>query len=280
MGRSQSTLTKQLKKMEDQLGLSLFRRTSRGIVPTEVAIDLLSRARSVRAELSRFEQEASDLRGQQAGNLRLSAAPLAAVRILPRAIARFRADYPDIDISIASDLFGDALKALREGHHDIVIGPHDASSDVGDIVAEPLFATRMVVITERNAPHARATSLEELLDCCWVMLGGTIGSPRQRFREQFARHGLAPPRIRLSSESRLGLLSLVKELQAVCTFPAQLLDQLSSTHDVSVIQVREELEPLTISMMTRSGRSLTPAGERLADCIRHRAAVIARERAD
>lgn len=89
LGKSHSALTKPLRRMEVELGQPLFPRTSRGVVPTGHRQVLLARARSIEAELQRFDQEAGELKGRQTGCLRISVAPLASVTVLPRAIARF-----------------------------------------------------------------------------------------------------------------------------------------------------------------------------------------------
>lgn len=277
IGKSQSALTKQLKQMEQELGLVIFQRTSKGVKPTEDGIILLSRARSIRSELNRFEQEASQLLGSQSGSLRVSAAPLAAVKILPRAISRFQIDFPQINIEISSDLFGDAVQSLRDGQDDLFIGPYADGHTSGDLRAEELFKIEMAVVTARDAPHSKAESLAELAECYWVMMGSSAGKPLKRFEAQFTRNGLAPPMIRLACESRLGLLALVEELGGVCTFPVPLLDELHPGHNIVRIPIAEKLQPLTISMVTRAEKRLTPAGEKLADCIRHRSAILARE---
>lgn len=54
LGKSQSALTKQLRQLEDELGLPLFSRTSRGVFPTDMGLKLLTRTRSIKAEVSRF----------------------------------------------------------------------------------------------------------------------------------------------------------------------------------------------------------------------------------
>ena len=277
LGKTQSALTKQIRQVEDETGLALFLRTSRGVMPTEAGKAVLSRARAVQADLTHLDDEVAALRGTNSGVVRVSATPLAAVKVMPRAVARFRSVFPDVDITISSDMFGDALKSLREGRHDLVIGPHARAAKVGDIVLETLLMTELVVITSASAPHAAATSLGDLTHCYWAMMGDATGNPKQRFREQFKRHGLSAPRIRLASESRLGLLALVRELDAVCTFPAPLLQELGPDSGIVRIPVREPLRPLTISMVTRAGKSLTPAGEHFADCIRHRSGVLRNE---
>jgi len=277
LGKTQSALTKQVRQVEEETGLALFLRTSRGVIPTEAGIAVLARARSIQAELTHLDDEVAALRGTNSGVIRVSAGPLAAERILPRAVARFGRVVPDVDITISSDMFGDALKSLREGQHDIVIGPHAEAAKAGDIEHETLLVTEVVVITSAAAPHSAATSLGDLTHCYWAMMGDATGNPKQRFQEQFMRHGLSVPRIRLASESRLGLLALMRELDAVCTFPAPLLDELGPGSGIVRIPVQEPLLPLTISMVTRAGKSLTPAAEHFADCVRHRSGVLRRE---
>jgi len=274
LGKTQSALTKQIRQIEEEVGLPLFLRTTRGVIPTSEGAAILARVRSIAAEVSSLDEEMAWLRGSQRGQVRISAAPLAAVNIVPRAVARFAMQYPDVDISVSSDLFGDALKALREGQHDLIIGPHGARDTKGEIEIEELITTELVVITSADAPHAQATSLAELTSCYWTMMGDAAGSPRVRFQEQFTGHGLKPPKIKLASESRQGLLAIVREMGAVCTYPARLLDDKSG---IVAIPIAEALRPLTISMATRAGKSLTPAGTYFADCIRHRAGVLRRE---
>ena len=55
LGKSHSALTKPLRRMEVELGQPLFPRTSRGVVPTGHRQVLLARARSIEAELQRFD---------------------------------------------------------------------------------------------------------------------------------------------------------------------------------------------------------------------------------
>lgn len=277
LGKSQPVLTKRLQQMEDEVGLQLFQRTSRGIVPTQNALSILARARSVDAELTRLEQEVADLRGHQTGNIRLSVTPLVAIKIMPRAIARFNAIYPDIGITISSDLHNGAMNALREGQTDIIIGPNADAKDANDVQTEELFETEIALITSKRAAHATATSLEELTDCYWINLWNTTEGPGQRFVDLFERYNLSQPKIRVSTESQLGIIAMVKALDAVATFPVRLLKELGQTSDIVRIPVHQPIKPVSISMVTRAGRSLTPAGEALADCIRHRVGVVVRE---
>ena len=274
--KSQPVLTKRLQQMEEEAGITLFQRTSRGIVPTDAGLSILARARSVEAELTRLSEEIASLSGCQTGSIRVSATPLAAIKIMPRAISRFRKVFPEIGINMTSDLYSDALKALREGHTHIIIGPFADASKAKDIHSEALFETEMALITSKDAEHANATSLRELTGCNWVLLWNNTENPGRRLQELFSTNNLAVPRIPVASESQLGVFALVKELKGVSILPAQLIEGLDDKRGIVRLNIKEHIAPLTISMLMRAGRPLTPAGEVLANCIRHRTAVLTR----
>lgn len=280
LGKSQSALTKQLRAMENDLGLALFQRGSQGIVPTEAGQALLIRARAVQSELQRFEQEVASLCGKQQGSLSVSVTPLVAVKVMPRAVVRFRKSFPDISMSVASEMFSDALNGLRDGRHDLIIGPFAEASKKSSYVYEKLFSTEVCLITSKNAPHANATSLAELRDCVWTRLGSGGDGPERRFIEHFTALKMEPPHVRISSESRLGLVAMIEELDAVCTFPQRLVDDWIPEQNITRIPIKETLQPLTIALVTRAGQTLTPAAQHFAECIRHRVQIMRREWGD
>ena len=277
LNKTQSALTKEIRRLETEIGLTLFLRTSRGVIPTEAGSKVLSKARSIHADLISLDEEIANIKGSTSSHIRISAAPLATTKIIPRAVARLKASFPDVAVTISSDLFGDALKALREGQHDLILGPTSHNDGNTDLKVEHLLTIEIAIITSRSSPFAKATSLRELTDCYWAMMGDTVGTPKLRFQEQFTRQGAAPPNIRLASESRLGLLALIQELGAVSTYPAPLLAELNTDSDIVRIPIQEALKPLDISLITRPGQSMSPAALHFAECIRQRARILQRE---
>ena len=277
LNKTQSALTKEILKIESEIGLSLFLRTTRGVIPAEAGLRVLSRARSIDADLTSLSEEIAYLKGQETGHIKVSAAPLAATKIIPRAIARLKQSFTDASVTVSSDLFGDAIKALREGQHDFIVGPYSHQKNYTDLVAEELLTTEIVVITSKTSRYANATSLAELTDGYWAMMGDTVGAPKMRFRKQFEQHNIEAPYIRLASESRLGLLALIEELGAISTYPKHLLQELGDQAQIVQIPIKEKLMPLQLSLITRTGRSLTPVADYFADCIRHRATLLRKE---
>jgi LysR family transcriptional regulator, regulator of abg operon len=279
LGKSQPALTQALRQAEDELGVAIFARTSRGVELTEIGERILIRARTIASEIERLDEEVAQLRGEQVGAVHVCLSPLAAMRIMPRALTLFRKTHPNIDVRLSSGLFPGALKPLREGRIDILIGPTPPVGLARDIAIEHLIDTPIIVVTAASSPLLQARSLSELTQAQWIMIGAP-GGPGDIFRQPFIDNGLTPPHATTTSESYFGALALVENLGAVCTFPALLLEEVQRSARIAPIPIREKIDPLRISLMTRTGHPLTPAADALANCIRRRVSTLKSDNPD
>lgn len=275
LGKSQPALTKSLRQAEDDLGVSLFQRSSRGVILTEMGERVLTRARTISSEIARLDDEVAQLRGEQVGSVHVCLSPLAAAHIMPQALALFRVKHPNIEVALSSGLFPGALKPLREGKVDIVIGPVPPAGMAREIKVDSLIETQILVVTSKGSPYEFVTSLADLIAAPWIMIGAPMG-PGDIFRQPFVENGLPPPRAMTTSESYYGALSLVETLGSVCTFPQRLLESVQKGWDIVPIQINEQIPPIQIALMTRAGHPLTPVAEALANCVRRRVETIKR----
>ena len=83
LGTSQPALSKRLQRVEQALGVSVFERGTRGVVPTEYGAALLPRARSIRAQSRQAAEEIAQMRGwicllQLGGDSQASSSPACA----------------------------------------------------------------------------------------------------------------------------------------------------------------------------------------------------------
>ena len=273
LGKSQPALTKSLRQAEDDLGVPIFRRSSLGVVLTPLGERVLARARTITSEIARLDDEVAQLRGEQVGALNVCVSPLAAVKIVPQALARFHQDHPKIEVHLTSGLFPNALRPLRDGKTDLVIGPTPPVGMTREISVEPIWETPIVIVTSKRSRYAKARSLADLAEAPWIMIGAPNG-PGAVFRKPFVDSGLTPPHVTTTSESYFGAMSLVETLGAVCTFPLRLLEHVRQAWDIDLIDIKEPIEPLEISLITRSEHPLTPMGEELANAVRRRATAL------
>ncbi|MEM9013001.1 MAG: LysR family transcriptional regulator [Pseudomonadota bacterium] len=119
LGLTQPTLGRQVKAAEARLGLTLFHRHARGLVPTDACLALLGPAEEMRAAALRFARTVEGQEGDPSGTVRITASVYVAHFILPEILAEIRRTLPEVQIELApSDstdnlLFREADIALR-----------------------------------------------------------------------------------------------------------------------------------------------------------------------
>ncbi|MBM2714831.1 LysR family transcriptional regulator [Mesorhizobium caraganae] len=111
-GGSASGLSEAVRRLETQLGVRLFNRTTRSVVPTEAGLSLLGRLGPALSEVEAALDVVNGFRDRPAGSLRLNVPVSAARLILPDIIPGFLAAYPGIRLEvIADENFVDVLAA-------------------------------------------------------------------------------------------------------------------------------------------------------------------------
>ena len=100
---SASALSDAVRRLEAELGVRLFNRTTRSVVPTEAGRGLLQRLGPAFGEIDAALDFARGFRGRAAGTLKLNVPVSAALLVLPRIVPPFLAAYPDIRLEIATD---------------------------------------------------------------------------------------------------------------------------------------------------------------------------------
>lgn len=109
-GRSASSLSEAVRRLESGLGVRLLNRTTRSVAPTEAGARLLERLGPALREIEAALDVVNGFRATPAGTLRLNVPVSAAWLVLPRIVPGFLAAYPDIQLEvIAEDSFVDML---------------------------------------------------------------------------------------------------------------------------------------------------------------------------
>jgi DNA-binding transcriptional LysR family regulator len=111
-GRSASSLSDAVRRMEGTLGVRLLNRTTRSVVPTEAGARLMERIVPALAEVESALDVVNEFRDRPSGTLRLNV-PLSAARlVLPAIITPFLQTYPDIRLEVVvEESFVDMLAA-------------------------------------------------------------------------------------------------------------------------------------------------------------------------
>ena len=99
---SQPTLGRHIAELENQLGVVLFERTGRGLVPTSTALQLAESAREMESGALQLTRTLSGSQLQTKGTVRITASVPVAVQLMPALLARMRAALPDIQVELVS----------------------------------------------------------------------------------------------------------------------------------------------------------------------------------
>lgn len=137
---TQPTLSMQIQKLEDELGVLIFDRSKHPVVPTETGQVIVAQAREVLQASRRIPELAKESRDEVGGELRVGIIPTLAPYLLPYFIGAFMARYPSVTIQLHELLTEQIVERLRTG-----------LLDVG-IVVTPLRETSMTDIPLFNEP--------------------------------------------------------------------------------------------------------------------------------
>jgi LysR family hydrogen peroxide-inducible transcriptional activator len=159
-GVSQPTLSVQVRKLEEMLGIALFERTSKTVAPTVACERLIGHARAAVAEAEAILAVARDLRDPLAGRFRLGIIPTLAPYLLPLVFAPLREALPALEVEPWEDQTTALLDRLRAHELDAILLATEV--DGPDLASQPLFAERFLAALPPEHPLAgRAVVAEE-----------------------------------------------------------------------------------------------------------------------
>ncbi len=148
---TQPTVSMQIKKLSDTVGMPLFEQVGKKIFLTDIGHELHRTCLGISEHLSNFEMIAANMKGLKTGKLRLAVVTTAKY-FAPRLLGTFCQEYPGVDVSLKVSNRERVLERLASNLDDLYIlgqPPVDA-----DVVAEAFLENLMVVIAPAN--HALA----------------------------------------------------------------------------------------------------------------------------
>ena len=156
---SQPTLSTQIKKLEDELGLALFERTNKRVMPTPAGFELIVQARVVLEEAEKLQQMAQQALDPMAGPLRLGVIPTLGPYLLPHLVPQLRADYPRLSLYLREDLTGNLIERLRTGLLDAILLALPIQTDGLELIE--LFREPFVMALPKDSPLAGKSEVME-----------------------------------------------------------------------------------------------------------------------
>ncbi len=160
---TQPTLSMQLQKLEDELGIKLFDRTRQPVIPTELGSRVITQARTALREAQRIPELIRDQQHTTAGEIRLGIIPTLAPFVLPSLFKNIRERYPQVQLVVKESITEEIIRELKSDRLDcgMVVTPLNDHS----IKEEVLFYEELFVyVSKRNALYDKKYVLAADLD--------------------------------------------------------------------------------------------------------------------
>jgi LysR family transcriptional regulator, hydrogen peroxide-inducible genes activator len=140
---SQPTLSSQVRKLEEELGVSIFERTNKSVAPTEAGEHILEHARRALDEANQMKQVAQAWKDPLSGPLKLGVIPTLAPYLMPLILAPLRNEYPHMPIELWEDVTHVLLEMMRSRRLDaalVATEVPEGNLTALDLFVEPLLA--------------------------------------------------------------------------------------------------------------------------------------------
>ncbi len=169
---SQPTLSTQIRKLEDELGVALVERAPRRVMLTPVGREVADRARRIVAEVEQLRETARRSHDPEAGTVRLGIFPTLGPYLLPHVVPGIRARFPRLELLLVEEKTETILRMLREGRLDaglLALPLHDEQLHVEFLFEEPFLLAvpeqhalaSHDELSMRDLAHGRLLLLEE-----------------------------------------------------------------------------------------------------------------------
>lgn len=167
---AQPSLSQQIMKLEEELGVRLFDRLGRAVRLTDLGQLFLPRARAILNQMRAAKQEVAEKQSTVAGPVCIGVIPTIAPYFLPARIAMFSRKYPQATITVVEDVTVRLLDRLRAGLVDLAIMALPARGH--DLECFPLRTERLFAMLPKGHCLAgrRSVLMKELRDQPFLLL--------------------------------------------------------------------------------------------------------------
>lgn len=250
---SQPTLSMQIQKAEEELGVVLFDREKKPIEPTEKGLQLLLQVNQVLGEHQHLMQLAKDRSGEVSGSFRLGVIPTLAPYVLPLFVRNFSTEFPKVNLQIEEVKTADIVTRIRNDDLDCgllatPLSEHHMTEHV--LFYEPFY----LYVYPGHKLAGRKKIIEGDLDSKELLLL----QDGHCFRNQVIHYCGVPSRkgtvgnVRFESGSFETLRNLVDEEYGYTLFPHLFISRLSAAEKSRSVRLLTHPQPAReVSLITR-----------------------------
>jgi LysR family transcriptional regulator of gallate degradation len=230
LGITQPAVSIAVRQMEDSIGVALFDRSARGMIPTAAGAALALRLKRALAEIRHAVADIAALRGVTQGTVKVGALPLGRTRLLPESIADIVGKYPELRVATMEGTFEALAAGLRAGDLDFILGALRSAEFASDLKGEPLADDELAIVARSGHPWLARKRIppSDLARARWVL--PRVNTPtRTLFERALAKRGLPPPSVVVETSDLAVLRGVLLNSELLTTIsPRQLSFELAA----------------------------------------------------
>jgi DNA-binding transcriptional LysR family regulator len=257
---TQSALSQQIARLEDELGLTLLVRGPKGVEPTPAGVEFLDHARAILGRVTEARAAVDDHLGAVRGVARVAATPYD-TRELPEALTSFHRNHPQVQLAFQQASAAQIVEQLATGTIDVaMLAVSDGAPKLpGAVVVHTLAQEPLCLIGGGGSE----TTIDDLRG--WPVIMPTRGTAlRALLDEAFAEVGFSPlPRFETSDPQMIRQL-VVAGLGVSIVPRGWLLD---GGPEVAAVELAELLPAYRIALLATTQPRI-PARDRLVEHLR------------
>jgi len=253
---SQPTLSTQIKKLEEELGVQLVERAPKMIMLTPVGEEIADRARLVLSDIEQIRTVARRSSNPADGVLRLGLFPTLAPYFLPHVVPSIRKQFPNLRLQLAEEKTEDVLRLLRQGHVDAGVLALPIRGDGMEV--EVLFEEPFVLALPADHPlvERKNVSMQDLAGAELLLL--EEGHCLRDHALEVCALADAHERVDFHATSMETLRQMVAAEVGITLMPLlSVQPPIPATPNVVVRRFAEPMPSRTIAMVWRSSSALS-----------------------
>ena len=263
---SQPAVSRQIRDLEDEIGLPLLKRNGKSVRLTEAGRVFLNEARAILKGTDEAVLKVRVVGGKRETELHVGDFPLAAARIMPRLLRNYQKAMPNVQVKLHDWPVEKEIAAIREGQlHLAIIIPPLTGNWRREFRFQELIAIRVCLAVSRNHPFAqrKAVSLTEAAREPFIGLSHEEYPQHRVYVNAIFARVKQKPRFVEEHDGWAGLFSAVDAGTGV----AIASDAFAYAFDdrVKFLPLTPEPERVPVGILSRKGK-LSPAAEKFCEC--------------
>ena len=275
---TQPAASKQLKDLEEMLGVQLFERLPRGMEPTIYGETMIRHARMALTSLSLAHEDIVAIKSGLTGQVDIGTIMTPGIALLPRALTRIKQQAPRLRVGVEMEQSNVLLEQLRRGRLDFMIGRIPERESAAGLSYEELGDEPACAVVRPGHPLMTVKNLQlrDISSQAWILpKQGSI--LRARCELMFRRAGLEVPVNVVDTTAVLLITPLLQQTDALNVMPVAVAKYYESQGVLSILPIELPVRMDAYGIITVDGHLMSPGAELLLRIVREEARSMAQQ---